>query len=151
MPHQILIDLLSGVAKMKRVMFVCKKNSCRSQMAEGFAKILGEGKIQVTSAGLEASKVHPTAVQVMSEIGIDISSQTSKALSDFQPEDYDVVISLCGCGVNLPEAWVLREVFEDWKIDDPDGQPIETFQRVRDEIKERVAKLVQSLTTGVSP
>ncbi|HIK27243.1 MAG: arsenate reductase, glutathione/glutaredoxin type [Oscillatoriaceae bacterium SKW80] len=135
---------------MKRVMFVCKKNSCRSQMAEGFAKILGEGKIQVTSAGLEASKVHPTAVQVMSEIGIDISSQTSKALSDFQPEDYDVVISLCGCGVNLPEAWVLREVFEDWKIDDPDGQPIETFQRVRDEIKERVAKLVQSLTTGVS-
>lgn len=151
MPHQILIDLLSGGAKMKRVMFVCKKNSCRSQMAEGFAKILGEGKIQVTSAGLEASKVHPTAVQVMSEIGIDISSQTSKALSDFQPEDYDVVISLCGCGVNLPEAWVLREVFEDWKIDDPDGQPIETFQRVRDEIKERVAKLVQSLTTGVSP
>lgn len=136
---------------MKRVMFVCKKNSCRSQMAEGFAKILGEGKIQVTSAGLEASKVHPTAVQVMSEIGIDISSQTSKALSDFQPKDYDVVISLCGCGVNLPEAWVLREVFEDWKIDDPDGQPIETFQRVRDEIKERVAKLVQSLTTGVSP
>ncbi len=126
-------------------MFVCKKNSCRSQMAEGFGRILGEGKIQVTSSGLEASKVHPTAVQVMSEIGIDISNQTSKALSDFQPEDYDAVISLCGCGVNLPEAWVLREVFEDWQLDDPDGQPIETFHRVRDEIKERVANLVQSL------
>lgn len=127
---------------MKKVMFVCKRNSCRSQMAEGFAKTLGEGKIAVTSSGLEASKVHPTAVQVMSEIGIDITDQTSKALSDFKAEDYDAVISLCGCGVNLPEEWLTREVFEDWQLDDPDGQPIETFHRVRDEIKERVKGLV---------
>ena len=131
---------------VKEVMFVCKKNSCRSQMAEGFAKTLGAGKISVTSSGLEASEVHPTAIQVMSEIGIDITAQTSKALSDFNAEDYDAVISLCGCGVNLPEAWVLREVFEDWQLDDPDGQPIETFHRVRDEVKERVAKLVESLS-----
>jgi len=130
---------------VKKVMFVCKKNSCRSQMAEGFARILGENKISVTSSGLEASKVHPTAIQVMSEIGIDITDQTSKPLSNFNAEDYDAVISLCGCGVNLPEAWVLREVFEDWQLDDPDGQPIETFHRVRDEVKERVAKLVESL------
>ncbi|MBW4545615.1 MAG: arsenate reductase, glutathione/glutaredoxin type [Symplocastrum torsivum CPER-KK1] len=130
---------------MKRVMFVCKKNSCRSQMAEGFARHLGEGKISVTSSGLEASEVNSTAVEVMSEIGIDISSQTSKALSDFQPEDYDIVISLCGCGVNLPEAWVLREVFQDWQLDDPADQPIETFHRVRDEIKERVKTLIESV------
>lgn len=132
---------------VKKVMFVCKKNSCRSQMAEGFAKILGKDKIEVTSSGLESSQVHPTAIQVMSEIGIDITEQTSKPLSDFQAEDYDAVVSLCGCGVNLPEAWVLQEVFEDWQLDDPDGQPIETFHRVRDEVKERVAKLVESLTT----
>lgn len=131
---------------MKKVMFVCKRNSCRSQMAEGFARTLGSGKISVTSSGLEASRVHPTAVQVMSEIGIDITDQTSKQLSDFDPENYDAVISLCGCGVNLPEAWVLRDVFEDWQLDDPDGQPIETFHRVRDEIKERVAKLVETLS-----
>ncbi len=130
---------------MKRVMFVCKKNSCRSQMAEGFARHLGEGKIDVTSSGLEASEVNPTAVQVMSEINIDISSQTSKPLSDFQPQDYDIVISLCGCGVNLPEAWVLREVFQDWQLDDPADQPIETFHRVRDEIKERVETLIESV------
>jgi arsenate reductase len=86
----------------------------------------------------------------MSEIGIDITSQTSKPLSDFNAEDYDAVISLCGCGVNLPAAWVLREVFEDWQLDDPDGQPIETFHRVRDEVKERVVKLVESLT-GEAP
>jgi arsenate reductase len=131
---------------MKKVMFVCKRNSCRSQMAEGFARTLGEGKIAVTSSGLEASKVHPTAIQVMSEIGIDITNQTSDPLSDFKAEDYDAVISLCGCGVNLPEAWVMREVFEDWQLDDPDGQPLETFHRVRDEIKERVEKLIETLS-----
>ncbi|NEP03239.1 MAG: arsenate reductase, glutathione/glutaredoxin type [Symploca sp. SIO2E9] len=131
---------------MKKVMFVCKKNSCRSQMAEGFARSLGAGKVAVTSSGLEASQVNPTAVEVMSEIGIDISDQTSKALGDFQPQDYDAVISLCGCGVNLPEPWVLREVFQDWQLDDPAAQPIETFRRVRDEVKERVETLVESLS-----
>ncbi|NEO45196.1 MAG: arsenate reductase, glutathione/glutaredoxin type [Moorea sp. SIO4G2] len=131
---------------MKQIMFVCKRNSCRSQMAEGFARTLGEGKISVTSSGLEASRVHPTAIQVMDEINIDISDQTSNPLNDFKAEDYDAVISLCGCGVNLPEAWVLRDVFEDWQLDDPDGQPLETFRRVRDEIKERVAKLVETLS-----
>jgi arsenate reductase (thioredoxin) len=130
---------------MKSVMFVCKRNSCRSQMAEGFARHLGQGKIAVTSSGLESSLVHPTAIQVMSEIDIDITDQTSNPLSEFQPENYDAVISLCGCGVNLPADWVTREVFEDWQLDDPDGQPIETFHRVRDEIKARVEKLIASL------
>jgi arsenate reductase len=131
---------------MKKVMFVCKKNSCRSQMAEGFAKNLGQGKIEVTSSGLEASRVHPTAIEIMQEIGIDISDQTSKPLSDFQAEDYDGVISLCGCGVNLPQEWVLQEIFEDWQLDDPDGQPLETFRRVRNEIKQRVETLIEKLS-----
>ncbi len=131
---------------MKKIMFVCKKNSRRSQMAEGFTRTLGEGKVGVASSGLEASHVDPKTVDIMSEIGIDISNQTSKALSDFKAEDYDAVISLCGCGVNLPEEWVLREVFQDWQLDDPEGQPIETFRRVRDEVKERVEKLVAKLS-----
>jgi arsenate reductase (thioredoxin) len=131
---------------MKKVMFVCKRNSCRSQMAEGFAKTLGSGKIEVTSSGLEASRVNPTAIEVMSEIGIDISNQTSDPLSNFNADDYDAVISLCGCGVNLPPEWVTREIFEDWKLEDPDGKSIETFHRVRDEIKERVGKLIDQLS-----
>lgn len=131
---------------MKNIMFVCKRNSCRSQMAEGFAKTLGAGKINVTSSGLEASRVHPTAIQVMQEIGIDITDQTSDPLDAFQAEDYDAVISLCGCGVNLPEAWVLREVFADWELEDPDGKPLATFHRVRDEIKARVEALITQLT-----
>ena len=131
---------------MKKVMFVCRRNSCRSQMAEGFARTLGEGEIEVTSSGLEGSRVHPTAIAVMSEIGIDLSNQTSDALSDFKADDYDAVISMCGCGTGLPPEWVTQEVFEDWELEDPDGQPIETFHRVRDEIKQRVAKLIEQLS-----
>jgi arsenate reductase (thioredoxin) len=129
---------------MKRVMFVCKKNSARSQMAEGFAKHLGTGKIEVTSSGLEASTVRPEAIATMKEAGIDITNQTSKALSEFKAEDFDVVISLCGCGVNLPPEWVTREVFQDWQLDDPAEQP-EIFPRVRDEVRDRVDKLIDSI------
>ncbi len=130
---------------MKKVMFVCKRNSCRSQMAEGFAKTLGKDKIEVTSSGLEASRVHPTAIDVMEEIGININDQTSDPLSNFDADNYDAVISLCGCGVNLPQEWVLRDIFEDWQLDDPDGQPLETFHRVRDEIKGKVEELIKKL------
>ena len=115
-------------------------------MAEGFAKVLGRDKIVVTSSGLEASQVDPLVTQVMSEVGIDVSNQISKPLSDFNPENYDAVISLCGCGVNLPTEWVLRDVFEDWQLDDPEDQSIDTFRRVRDEVKERVIKLIESLS-----
>jgi arsenate reductase len=128
---------------MKKVMFVCKKNSARSQMAEGFAKTLGKGQIEVTSSGLEASQVRPEAIATMKEIGIDITDQTSKPLAQFKAEDFDVVISLCGCGVNLPEEWLLRDIFEDWQLDDPAEQP-EIFPRVRDEIKVKVTQLIDS-------
>lgn len=129
---------------MKRVMFVCKKNSARSQMAEGFARHLGSGKIEVTSSGLEASTVRPEAIATMNDAGIDITSQTSKALNEFKAEDFDVVISLCGCGVNLPSEWLTRAVFEDWQLDDPAEQP-EIFPRVRDQVRERVTALIKSV------
>lgn len=115
-------------------------------MAEGFTQTLGAGNVAVTSSGLEASRVHPTAIEVMSEIGIDIRNQTSNALSEFQATDYDTVISLCGCGVNLPPEWVTRDIFEDWQLDDPDGQSLDTFRRVRDEIKVRVERLLEKLS-----
>ncbi len=130
---------------MKRVMFVCKKNSSRSQMAEGFAKTLGDGKIEVVSSGLEASAVRPEAIAAMAEVGIDIRQQTSNALAEFNPEDFDAVISLCGCGVNLPPDWLMREYFDDWQLDDPAEQP-EIFPRVRDEIKVRVEDLLAKLS-----
>ncbi|MEN9213963.1 MAG: arsenate reductase, glutathione/glutaredoxin type [Gloeomargarita sp. DG02_4_bins_56] len=128
---------------MLRVMFVCKKNSRRSQMAEGFARTLGGDRVQVTSAGLESSFVDPLTVQVMQEVGIDISQQQSKPLSDFQPEDFDVVISLCGCGVSLPPEWLTRDYFADWQLEDPEGGELDAFRRVRDQVKERVVQLLQ--------
>jgi glutathione/glutaredoxin type arsenate reductase len=131
---------------MKKIMFVCKKNSRRSQMAEAFARTLGEGKIGVTSSGLESSFVDPKTVEIMSEIGIDISNQKSKPLSDFNPENYDAVISLCGCGVNLPPEWVTRDIFEDWQLDDPEGGDIATYRRIREEVKQRVIKLIDTLS-----
>jgi arsenate reductase len=125
-------------------MFVCKKNSARSQIAEGFAKTLGAGKIAVTSSGLEASQVRPEAIATMQNIGIDISQQKSKSLDNFQPEDFDVVISLCGCGVNLPPEWLTREVFEDWQLEDPAENP-EIFPQVRDQIQVRVKALIANI------
>ncbi len=130
---------------MTRILFVCKKNSRRSQMAEGFARTLGAGKVEVCSAGLEASTVDPLAVAAMAEAGIDIRQQTSKALHSFTPDDFDAVISLCGCGVNLPPTWVTRPIFEDWHLDDPEGHGLDTFRRVRDEVKERVLALLDKL------
>jgi arsenate reductase (thioredoxin) len=130
---------------MKRIMFVCKKNSARSQMAEGFAKALNPGTLEIVSSGLEGSQVNPGAIAAMDAIGIDIRHQTSDPLSDFKAEDFDVVISLCGCGVNLPPDWVTQEIFEDWQLDDPAEQP-EIFPRVRDEVQARVKTLIQTLT-----
>lgn len=129
---------------MKKVMFVCRKNSARSQMAEGFGKALGNGKIEVTSSGLESSTVRPEAIRTMKDVGIDISRQTSDALADFSPEDFDAVISMCGCGVSLPEAWVQREYFDDWDLEDPAERP-EIFPKIRDEIKKRVSDLIEQL------
>lgn len=129
---------------MKKIMFVCKKNSSRSQMAEGFAKQLGQGKIEVKSSGLEASEVNPKAIEAMEAVGLDITQQTSNALSEFNAEDFDVVISLCGCGVNLPDEWVLREQFEDWQLEDPAENPA-IFPEIRDKIKKRVETLIAKI------
>lgn len=100
--------------------------------------------IRVTSAGLEASEVDPDAINTMNEIGVDISRQTSKALSQFNPENFDIVISLCGSNQNLPLQWRARERFEEWLLDDPTGNP-ETLPKIRDEIRERVIYLIESL------
>lgn len=130
---------------MKKIMFVCRRNSCRSQMAEGFARTLGAGKVEVVSSGLEASRVHPTAIQVMSELEIDLTAQTSNALAEFEATDFDVVISMCGCGTTLPELWLTREIFTDWDLEDPDGQPLEKFREIRDQIGTKVLQLMESI------
>lgn len=125
-------------------MFVCKTNSACSQIAEGFAKHLGVGSIQVMSAGREAGEIHPGIIAIMNEAGVDISRQTAKALSSFSPEDFDVVVALCGGGDELPPEWTKRERFENWQIDDPTVH-LERLPQVRDEIRLRVIQLIESI------
>lgn len=132
---------------MKRIMFVCKHNSRRSHMAEGFAEFIGGEHIEVASAGLEASQVDPLTIQVMQEVGIDISHHTSNALEEFDPATFDAVISLCGCGVHLPTSWANRPLFADWQLEDPAGQSIDVFRLIRDQVDHRVKDLVQTLIT----
>jgi Protein-tyrosine-phosphatase len=106
---------------MLKVMFLCTGNSCRSQMAEGFAREYGKGIIEPFSAGLMASRVHPRAIEVMKEIGIDISGQSSKEIDPELLNQMDVVITLCGhaeasCPMTPPHIKRLH-----WPIDDPVG------------------------------
>jgi arsenate reductase len=124
----------------KTVAFVCIGNSCRSQMAEGFAKAYGDDILEVYSAGTAPSgEVNPNAVKVMSEKGIDISQQYSKTMGEI-PGKIDILITM-GCGVVCP--FLPNQHQEDWGLDDPVGQPVEMFRKTRDIIEEKVKELIQ--------
>jgi len=127
---------------MIKVAFVCVHNSCRSQMAEGFAKSLGKDIFEAYSAGTEDyPEVKPLAVEVMEEAGVDMSSHHPKLLSDI-PEDLDILITM-GCNVVCP--FVPNRHQEDWGLDDPSGGPIEGFRETRDLIKEKMLDLIKRI------
>lgn len=132
------------------LLFLCTGNSCRSQMAEGFARQLGSGRVHVQSAGIEAHGKNPRALAVMAELGVDISSQESTRLTDAMLDEADLLITVCGhadehCPV-LPVD--TRRVH--WPLPDPakatgtDDEINAQFRSVRDEIRRRVAGLLES-------
>ena len=134
-----------------RVMFVCTGNSARSQMAEGFARHFGRGRIEAYSAGMEPSRLNPFAVAVMQEKGIDISGQRSKGFDEAVARRMDLVVTVCGnaderCPVLPPEVKKLH-----WPLEDPaaatgsNDQILATFREVRDEIEVRVTDLARRL------
>ncbi len=130
---------------MKKVAFVCIHNSCRSQMAEGWANHLGAGVIDVYSAGTENyPEVKPLAVEVMEESGVNMSENYPKLLSDI-PNDIDVLITM-GCGVSCPTFPCNHR--EDWGLSDPSGNPIEEFRKTRDIIKLKVEELLTRVREG---
>ena len=132
----------------KRVLFVCVENSCRSQIAEGFAHIYGkdlDGKeiIEPYSAGSQPSgKVNPKAIESMRELGYDLSRHKSKSLTDIPDIEYEYAITM-GCGDECPFVKAKRR--ENWDIPDPKEMSLEEFRTVRTLIENRVKSLVYSL------
>jgi protein-tyrosine-phosphatase len=125
---------------MNNLLFVCVENSCRSQMAEAFAKILGGNGVRSHSAGSRPSGVVNTkAIASMGEIGYDLSTHTSKSLDDIPELEYDHVITM-GCGDECP--FVPAKHRDVWEIPDPKIMPPEEFRKVRDEIQRRVKDLL---------
>ena len=125
------------------VLFVCVHNAGRSQMAAGFMTHLGQGRVEVLSAGsAPKDSINPVAVEAMAEIGIDISSNSPKILTPEAVQQSDAVITM-GCGDACP--FYPGKRYEDWVLDDPAGQGIESVRVIRDEIKSRVEKLLAEL------
>ena len=125
------------------VLFVCVHNAGRSQMAAGFMQHKAGGRVQVLSAGSAPKEsINPIAVQVMAEIGIDISSSQPKILTDSAVEESDVVITM-GCGDAC--KFYPGKRYEDWKLDDPAGQSLERVRQIRDQIEVRVTQLLSEI------
>jgi len=127
---------------MKTVLFVCVGNSGRSQMAEAFLNDLVNGKARAISAGTKpASAVDPRTIEVMREVGIDISAARPKALTMEMLDQADRVVTM-GCGTEgvCPASFVETE---DWQLEDPKGKSLEEIRRIRDEIKTRVKRLLE--------
>ncbi len=125
-----------------KVLFICVENSCRSQIAEGFAKQLG---LDAHSAGVKSgSSINPSAVKIMSEAGIDISKQYAKAIDYESLPQYDTIISMCSVKTTdfCPSSFIGTQA--NWHIEDPKGKPLEAFRQIRDEIRCKVLELSQS-------
>lgn len=125
-----------------KVAFICVHNSCRSQMAEAFARHLASDILESYSAGTEEyPEVKPLAVEVMEEIGISMEDHYPKLIKDI-PEEVDILITM-GCGVVCPFLPSKHE--EDWGLDDPSGGPIEDYRETRDLIEEKVKDLIKRI------
>ena len=130
------------------VLFVCVHNAGRSQMAAGFLTELAGDRIDVRSAGsMPGNQINPVAVEAMAEVGIDITGEQPKKLTDDAVIASDVVITM-GCGDECP--YFPGKRYEDWVLTDPAGQGIDVVREVRDEIKARIEGLIESLVPAGS-
>ncbi len=133
----------SATSPKPSVLFVCVHNAGRSQMAAGFMTALGQGRVEVLSAGsAPKDSINPVAVEAMAEVGIDISNNSPKVLTNEAVQQSDAVITM-GCGDACP--FYPGKRYEDWVLEDPAGQGIESVRVIRDEIKVRVEKLLAEL------
>ena len=131
---------------MKKILFVCIENSNRSQMAQAFAIMYGEGKVSGYSAGSKPSgRVNPKAVAAMGELGYDLSLHSSKSLDEVKEDaPFDAVVTM-GCGDACP--WMPAKQHVDWQIPDPRNMDETAFREVRDLIGGKVKELIAALRT----
>jgi protein-tyrosine-phosphatase len=128
---------------MRKILFVCVENAGRSQMAEGFAKHYGKGKIEAISAGtIPSNEINPLVIQVMQEKGIDISVNKPKLINNQMVQDADTIIVM-GCSAQGFCPAPLIDKVIDWKIEDPKGKSLEKVREIREEIEKRVKDLVE--------
>jgi protein-tyrosine-phosphatase len=131
------------------VLFICVHNAGRSQMAAGLVKLRSDGKIHVRSAGsAPAGEINPAVIEAMEEIGVDMSEAFPKPLTDEVVKAADVVITM-GCGDACPIY--PGKKYEDWELDDPAGQDVESVRVIRDEIDTRVQRLIGELLPENDP
>lgn len=134
---------------MLKVLFLCTENACRSQMAEGLANHYLAGRVQAFSAGVAPGQVSPNAIRVMSELGIDISRQRSKPLSEFDDQEFDLVITVCDrareqCPFFPGAARRFHVSFPDpGQATGTESEILAVFRRVRDEMREKILPLLQ--------
>lgn len=134
-----------------RVLFLCTHNSARSQMAEGLLRSLGGDRFDVHSAGTVASQLRPEAIAAMAELGIDISAQSSKDLAPFLGQSFDRVVTVCDEAKESCPIFPGARSTAHWSIDDPaavaggDDERLAAFRRARDELRGRVAALVDEV------
>jgi len=128
----------------KGILFLCTGNSCRSQMAEGFAKKMLPKNMEIFSAGMEPKSVHLMAVKVMQEIGVDISHQKSKNISEIPLDKINIVITLCGDSAERCPIFPGKVKKIHWELEDPakaqgsQEEIIKIFQKVRDKIRSHI-------------
>lgn len=129
----------------KRILFICVENAGRSQMAEGFFRKFCPDGYEPQSAGTKpTSKINPLAIEVMKEVGIDITKQTPKVLSDEMIKQSNGFVNMgCMDKESCPALFVNNVT--DWSIEDPKGKPIETVRKIRDEIELKVKELITNL------
>jgi protein-tyrosine-phosphatase len=138
-----------SIAKdVPEVLFVCVQNAGRSQIAAGLLDQLADGRVHVRSAGSSpGEQINPNVVEALAEVGVDISKEFPKPMTDEVVEAADAVITM-GCGDACPIYPGKR--YEDWEIADPAGQDLETVRRIRDEIRARVAALLDEVAPGAA-
>lgn len=137
-------DLLSPLMDRKKVLFLCRENACRSQMAAAWAQHLAGDRIEALCAGsTPAGIVNPLMVEAMQEKGIDMAFRTTRSIDDALTESKPELIVTMGCGEECP--FVPGARIEDWDLPDPAGQPIEFMRQVRDDIEQKIRGLLQNL------